>query len=201
MSRGTRFHGLAEQYRTVGDPAALVALAREIATAAHDGWPFAPSDPRQPPQTDWNGDPYIAHPAEVAAAVAELGGTPEQQAAAWLHDVLEDCPAWSAASLRDLGVPDTVVEIVVLVTKLEGDKHETAIERICMFGPRAALPKLADTLVNRRRCLATLADPHASVPQQRKARGLLLGRYEPAVKRLAEVLGLNADHLRARYGS
>lgn len=34
--------------------------------------------------------PYIAHPMAVASLVLDYGGTPEQGAAALLHDVIED---------------------------------------------------------------------------------------------------------------
>lgn len=37
--------------------------------------------------------PYILHPMRVAALVLEHGGTLEQAAGAWLHDVIEDCGA------------------------------------------------------------------------------------------------------------
>lgn len=39
----------------------------------------------------YTNEPYIVHPAEVAATVAAVpGSTPEMVAAAWLHDVVED---------------------------------------------------------------------------------------------------------------
>lgn len=39
----------------------------------------------------YTNEPYIVHPAEVAATVAAVpGSTPEMVAAAWLHDVIED---------------------------------------------------------------------------------------------------------------
>lgn len=39
----------------------------------------------------YTNEPYIVHPAEVAAMVAAVpGSTPEMVAAAWLHDVVED---------------------------------------------------------------------------------------------------------------
>ena len=36
--------------------------------------------------------PAITHMAEVAALVEEDGGSPEEVAAAWLHDTVEDTP-------------------------------------------------------------------------------------------------------------
>lgn len=37
--------------------------------------------------------PYILHPMQVATLVMQHGGSLEQIAAAWLHDVIEDCGA------------------------------------------------------------------------------------------------------------
>jgi (p)ppGpp synthase/HD superfamily hydrolase len=36
-------------------------------------------------------EPYIVHPAEVASIVAQVTNDKETLAAAWLHDVVEDC--------------------------------------------------------------------------------------------------------------
>ena len=38
----------------------------------------------------YTGEPYIVHPIAVADKVADIGGSMEMQAAAYLHDVLED---------------------------------------------------------------------------------------------------------------
>lgn len=39
----------------------------------------------------YNFEPYICHPAEVAAIVSQVTNDPETLSAAWLHDVVEDC--------------------------------------------------------------------------------------------------------------
>ena len=57
----------------------VVERAKELAYRAHAG------------QVDKAGRPYIEHVARVAAAVSD---DPEAEAVAWLHDVLEDCPAY-----------------------------------------------------------------------------------------------------------
>lgn len=56
--------------------------AINIATLAHSG------QTRKQSKT-----PYILHPMQVATLVMQHGGNLEQIAAAWLHDVLEDCGA------------------------------------------------------------------------------------------------------------
>ena len=59
----------------------LIARAREFATAAHE----AVGQLRK-----YTNDPYIVHPAAVAAIVETVPHTPEMVAAAFCHDVVED---------------------------------------------------------------------------------------------------------------
>ena len=60
----------------------------KFATVAHDGQ-----------IRKYTRDPYIVHPKAVAAKVKEIGGSMEMQAAAYLHDVLED----TDVSVEELG--------------------------------------------------------------------------------------------------
>ncbi len=39
----------------------------------------------------YHAAPYIVHPARVASTLMTKGATPDLVAAAWLHDVVEDC--------------------------------------------------------------------------------------------------------------
>jgi len=61
----------------------IVALAQKFSKQAHN----AIGQKRK-----YSGKPYWVHPQRVAALVKSVGGTPEQQAAAWLHDTVEDTP-------------------------------------------------------------------------------------------------------------
>ncbi|MEU1970978.1 HD domain-containing protein [Microbacterium sp. NPDC019599] len=80
-----------------------IQLARAIARSAHAA------------QVDKLGEPYIEHPARVAARF-----DPETQAvehaAAWLHDVVEDT-ATTTADLLEAGIDPEIVEVVVLLTR------------------------------------------------------------------------------------
>jgi (p)ppGpp synthase/HD superfamily hydrolase len=58
----------------------LVRAAAQFAAASHHGQ-----------RRKYSSEPYIRHPARVAARVADLGVDAEVVAAAWLHDVVEDC--------------------------------------------------------------------------------------------------------------
>ena len=60
----------------------LVEKARQFAVAAHD----AINHKRK-----YSNDPYWVHPAEVVSILKMVHHTPEMLAAAWLHDVVEDC--------------------------------------------------------------------------------------------------------------
>lgn len=60
----------------------LIKKAEEFATKAHEGQT----------EKDINKTPYILHPKKVAELVAGSGGTLQEIAAAWLHDVVEDTP-------------------------------------------------------------------------------------------------------------
>lgn len=82
----------------------MVASAQAIAQQAHAG------------QHDKTGQPYITHPARVAARV---GNDPQAQAAAWLHDVVEDTDL-TLNDLRDHGFPEAVIRAVAALTKTPG---------------------------------------------------------------------------------
>ena len=90
----------------------------KFATVAHDGQ-----------MRKYTGDPYIVHPTAVAAKVKEIGGSMEMQAAAYLHDVLED----TDVSVEELGqflfctvaVKDSAEDILDMVIDLT-DEFEKA---------------------------------------------------------------------------
>ncbi|MFD3697693.1 HD domain-containing protein [Streptomyces sp. NPDC058646] len=105
-----------------------------LARAAHEG------------QTDKAGRPYAEHLAAVAEGVRLRGGTAEQQAAAWLHDAVED----EVISLRRLDaadLPQSVKDMVLAVTKRPGEPVEAYAARI-LATPGALLVKEADLAHN-----------------------------------------------------
>ncbi|MFD3757920.1 HD domain-containing protein [Streptomyces sp. NPDC058622] len=105
-----------------------------LARAAHEG------------QTDKSGRPYVEHLAAVAEGVRLRGGTPEQQAAAWLHDAIED-EALSLTWLDAAALPKPVKEMVLAVTKRPGEPLETYAARI-LATPGALLVKESDLAHN-----------------------------------------------------
>ncbi len=111
-----------------------------IAARAHEG------------QFDKGGQPYIEHPRAVACILAERGCGFTLQAAALLHDVLEDTYE-TPETLLAQGVPPDVVRIVEAVTRRvvgeDGTKepYQTHLDRVAT-DPRAIVVKLADLYHN-----------------------------------------------------
>ncbi|MCL2455770.1 MAG: HD domain-containing protein [Micrococcales bacterium] len=143
-------------------PLDVVALARQIATRAHDG------------QVDKAGHPYIGHPARVAARVEADGGDERAVAAAWLHDVLEDTPV-TAAGLLAAGMPAEVVEAVQAVTRRDGEPVERYFARINAH-PLAVRVKHAD--------LADNTDPARTVELDPATARRLAAKYARAARLL-----------------
>jgi hypothetical protein len=114
------------------DPTISVALEKAIyiAVGAHNG------------QIDKGGAPYIHHVFRVMRAV---DGKVEKTVAV-LHDLLEDCPDWDAARLRDEGLSDEVVAAVVALTRREGEMYSDFIDRAAKneLARRVKLADLAD---------------------------------------------------------
>lgn len=60
--------------------------------------------------------PYIEHPARVAASAMLIENvTADEVAAAWLHDVIEDC-GYTAERLLAEGMTETTVQLVLELT-------------------------------------------------------------------------------------
>ena len=112
----------------------LTVIAESIARRAHRG------------QLDKSGADYITHPARVAAKVYEQGGTDAAVAAAWLHDVIEDCEV-TASDLLAAGITQEVVRTVDSVTKRQDESVEDYCARV-RSDPIGLLVKHADLADN-----------------------------------------------------
>jgi hypothetical protein len=120
----------------------LVAAAEDFARHAHAG------------QTRKGArrEPYVEHLAEVALLTRAFGGGDRVVAAAWLHDVVEDCGV----------APETLAgrfgpEVAGLVAELTDDKtldkaarKRRQVEAAAEKSPAACLIKLADKTSNLR---------------------------------------------------
>lgn len=131
--------------------ASIVELAKQIATAAHDG------------QFRRDGlTPYINHPQEV---VRRVQGDEQAEAVAWLHDVLEDT-AETPKSLAAKGIPDHIIASVEVLTKTDGPSYDRYLEGV-LADPIAKRVKVADMLTN-------LSDQPTNKQIRKYAHGLLM---------------------------
>ncbi len=98
-------------------------------------------------------EPYAVHLEEVAAMVAAYGADETVVAAAWLHDVVEDCPSTSHEEVA----AEFGADVAGLVREVTDDKALPKAERkrlqivnAARKSPGAALIKLADKTSNLR---------------------------------------------------
>jgi (p)ppGpp synthase/HD superfamily hydrolase len=117
----------------------LADKAKEFATSKHEGQ-----------FRKFSKDKYINHPAAVAKTVEDVGGTPEMIAAAWLHDVVEDC---------DVAITEIESEFGPKVAKLVGEvtnppdikkigKSKYIADKMNTMSSEALTIKLSDRLNN-----------------------------------------------------
>lgn len=152
----------------------MPARAKAIAYEAHTG------------QLDKAGRPYVEHAERVAQRFCPEHD-PHACAAAWLHDVVEDCPAWTLERLRAEGFCDAIVEAVDLLTKRPEDQDDTrAYVRRLRGNPTAYNVKIADLLDNIN--LARIPLEQITVKDLRR------------VNNYAKMLGLLIAQIHADYG-
>ena len=119
----------------MADDSLLVAQARTFAVERHGDQKYG------------NNLPYEWHLEKVASLAKRLGYPEEIQAAAWLHDVVEDTPT-SLEEIRSL-FGDTIAEIVDHVTYSESDRA-TGVDKIhkAMKSKGAHVVKFCDSSIN-----------------------------------------------------
>lgn len=106
-------------------------------------------------QRKYTGDPYYVHLDEVRNIVKQAGGTVEQQAAALLHDTVEDTSVTPADVTREFGpkIAKLVVELTDVSKPEDGNrKTRKAIDRDKLAGvsAEAQTVKYADLISNGR---------------------------------------------------
>lgn len=126
----------------------LAQRALQFATHAHDGQ-----------KRKYDGAPYISHPIEVADIVSRITDDPTTIAAAYLHDVVEDCDV-TLDQIREAFGPD-LAEVVRFVTNIstkeDGNRRRRkAIDRahFAKGCARAQNVKVADIISNLRMIVA-----------------------------------------------
>jgi (p)ppGpp synthase/HD superfamily hydrolase len=108
------------------------------------------------PLRKYTGEPYSVHCAAVAAKVAEVGGSEDMVCAAWLHDVVEDCPR-ARPDLIEMAFGRQVLMLVMEVSKVSREADGNRAVRVAMdnehyahASPQGQTIKLADLLDNAR---------------------------------------------------
>jgi hypothetical protein len=138
-------------------------------------------------QTDKAGRPYTEHLQAVANGVKSRGGDPEQIAAAWLHDAVED-NALTEQWLTDAPLTSRTKAIVLALTKRPGEPPRTYAARI-LATPGALLVKESDLAHNANPTrLAALDEPTRTRLTQKYAhmRNLLGLPDEPTAEEVTE---------------
>ncbi|MER6538200.1 HD domain-containing protein [Streptomyces sp900105755] len=130
-------------------------------------------------QTDKAGRPYAEHLAAVADGVRARGGDPDQIAAAWLHDAVED-HALTEEWLDTAPLSPRTKAVVRALTKQPGESPESYARRV-LATPGALLVKEAD--------LAHNADPGRLAVLDEATRRRLTAKYA----RMRALLGLPAQ--------
>jgi (p)ppGpp synthase/HD superfamily hydrolase len=131
---------------------ALVARARAFATEAHAAQ-----------RRKYTDEPYIVHPEEVARIVADAGLPAEAIAAAWLHDVVEDCGVTGSELEAAFGpeVARLVLEVSDVSRPEDGNRAtRKALDRdhLARASAHGQSIKLADLISNTTSIVAR--DPH-----------------------------------------
>lgn len=147
----------------------VTATARALAARAHQG------------QRDKAFREYFdAHLVPIASAASVFGD--DVEAAAWLHDSLEDT-ALSAQDLVSAGIPIALVTAVESVTRRADEPYGQLITRACV-DPVGRYVKLVDNSWN------ITSNPALVKSDPIKAASLLTGRYVPARRQLLDACGL-----------
>ena len=115
----------------------MIIRAENLARLAHAG------------QVYGDGLDYVdAHVAKVAALVSDYGGSEEQIAAAWLHDVVEDSDVSFDFIYAEFGrVVGGIVGACSGVGENRAARNASIYAKIAMR-PEAALVKVADRIAN-----------------------------------------------------
>jgi (p)ppGpp synthase/HD superfamily hydrolase len=118
----------------------LIKAAKQFATKCHKGQ-----------LRKFTKEPYIQHPQSVSELVEKFGGSTEMIAAAWLHDVVEDCGIKIKEIKNRFG--DQVSKLVDELTlpkevDISGMKSEYIAKKMETMSTEGLTIKLCDRLNN-----------------------------------------------------
>ena len=104
----------------------------------------------------WTGEPYIRHPGRVASRLMELFGVTEDEvAAAWCHDIIEDCGQNSGTvqSMTNSRVAELVLQLtntskLIAPNASRFERKRIDRERLSAISDSAKRIKLLDRIDN-----------------------------------------------------
>lgn len=112
-------------------------IARALALKYHEGV-----------KRKFSGEPYFNHVERVAKTVEENGGSDEQIAAAYAHDLIEDTPV-TYEDLRRAGLSGETISLIDALTRNRKDSYASFIKQVS-WNRDAIIIKLADLKDNMR---------------------------------------------------
>lgn len=139
------------------------------------------------------GVPYVAHPFHVALLLARMGVAPRVLQAALLHDVVEDCDAWTIERVErefGAGVARCVAELTEDKALSWEARKRAQVEHAPHLSADALTVKAADKLHN----LRTLADDLRAAAD----RGAVWARFRAGRERTLAMSRELVDALAAR---
>ena len=80
-------------------------------------------------KVDKNNIPYITHLTRVSSKMTTLEG----KVSGLLHDVVEDIKGITFDDLKDIGIPEDIIEVLKLVTKKESSEKLSKLEKLRLY--------------------------------------------------------------------
>lgn len=143
--------------------------------------------------------PYVIHPLHVAMILARFGQEEDVIVAGILHDVVEDCEAWTVERVGE----EFGAHVAGMVGELSEDKSRSweerkrdGVERVAHMSPQAAAIKAADKLHN----LSTLHEELRRAPDAELVWAQFNGGRERTLALASELVQALAQRVEPRIG-
>lgn len=124
-------------------------------------------------QQDKAGEPLILHPLAVMMSIDPW--LKDERIVAVLHDLLEDCPDYTAERLFRIGVPSHIIEALVALKHEPSQPYVEYIQQV-KANPLARAVKIAD--IEHNTCMERLIRLDDATIKR------LLSKYNPALEEL-----------------
>jgi (p)ppGpp synthase/HD superfamily hydrolase len=95
----------------------------------------------------YDNEPYMFHLHRVYLRVRDMGGSEIQQAAAWLHDAIEDRDLTVELLEANRDIPEQLVEALIALTHIKNEPYDQYCYR-AWLNPDARMVKRMDLIDN-----------------------------------------------------